>query len=116
MIGTANRTMIHGFRDTVRHSLTEPGVAFFAATGPKGEVCAHCQHFEPGRKKFRGTCKIYKSLMPTSAAPSFDADTSACKYFDNKKEAKNDEACTASTVVILPLTPRQRTSSVWQRN
>jgi hypothetical protein len=111
MIGLAYRTQIHSTKETLRHSLTQPGQASFAGGGPHGGTCEGCKFFEPHRKH-RGTCGIYRVLMPHVAnAPHFDADASACKYFDNNKEV---EVCATSTVVFLPLTPRQRISSAGQ--
>jgi hypothetical protein len=83
VIGTDHLTQIHGFRDTLKHSLTQPGMAHFACSGPKGETCEGCKHFLPYRTQpRRGTCRIYQALMPhVPTAPGFDGDASACKFF-----------------------------------
>jgi hypothetical protein len=113
VIGTDHLTQIHGFRDAAKHSLTEPGQAFFGGSGPAGETCEGCKHFQPYRTRcHHGTCRIYRALMPhIEKAPGFDADASACKFFS--KDTWVCRRCRAGGFE-RPAQPPKREVKLWQ--
>jgi hypothetical protein len=78
---------------------TEPGMAHFAGTGPKGKTCGHCIFW--GYKKVSGTkfneetgetyetlrayegCKKYHQIA-NRHGPAIPAASLSCKYFEDK--------------------------------
>jgi hypothetical protein len=87
MLGSSNLT---GTKDAQR--LTEPGMAFFADTGPVGKTCGECKFkgywrtlisksgFPIGSKR-SGGCAKFHALTGTHG-PAIDKNLRACKYFE----------------------------------
>ncbi len=63
--------------------LTQPGMAYFADSGPAGETCQNCAHFdlhdETGRRR-KAHCRKYAE-MTHRCGPMVPKRTPACKYF-----------------------------------
>lgn len=83
---------------------TEPGMAFFAATGPFGETCGNCRFLgykTTSRKEYynsradsweprlvrRSGCEMFKKLSGKHGPP-ISENLEACKYFEAKTPAK----------------------------
>ncbi len=62
---------------------TQPGMAFFAHTGPVGETCQNCAHFDlpdkPGRR-WKAHCRKY-TKMTSRCGAMVPKVTPACQYF-----------------------------------
>ena len=64
------------------------GMAFFAASGPAGQVCGRCQYWLGKPDSKAAICVKYKTLMSGREGPKVPADADACKYFEEMKEDK----------------------------
>lgn len=79
---------------------THPGMAHFAATGPKMATCRECIHWtgcggQNGRYAKKGmgggglkprACAKFKSMMQ-GIGPAVPPDAAACKYFERNDNA-----------------------------
>jgi hypothetical protein len=78
--------------------MTEPGMAYFAGTGPAGKFCGDCKFWtyqrEQGRRNRDGHYESYLGSYPGCAkfkqftghhGPPIDRRLHACKYFEEKK-------------------------------
>jgi hypothetical protein len=90
MLGSSNLT---GTNDAQR--LTEPGMAFFADTGPLGETCGDCkfkgywrqradEQGVPLKPMRSGGCAKFHALTGTHGR-AIDKNLRACKYFEASK-------------------------------
>ena len=63
--------------------LTQPGMAYFAESGPAGETCQNCSHLDlhddTGRR-WKAHCLKYTKMM-SRCGPKVPKWTPACKYF-----------------------------------
>ena len=73
------------------HKQTQPGMAFWAGSGPEGRRCSGCQFFNSEGKYASGgrmgqvkpgPCLKYKAMM-RRLGPKIAADNRACKYFES---------------------------------
>jgi len=84
--------------DSVFRAQTEPGMAHFAGTGPKGKTCGNCSYWgyqkvgkarinREGEEYFPTTahegCKKFYELT-NRHGPAIEAGLLACKYFNDK--------------------------------
>jgi hypothetical protein len=87
MLGSSNLT-----ETTVAQKLTEPGMAFFAGTGPEGKVCGQCKLKGYWRSRVNksgfpiasvhsGGCAKFHSLTGTHG-PAINGNLRACKFFE----------------------------------
>lgn len=73
--------------------VTYAGQAHFGDRSTQ-RACRHCAHFDPKANlrgnPTRGRCAKYADLMavPVKSAPIFPVNAVACKYFEEKKNAK----------------------------
>src|SRR5882672_8523264 len=90
----------------IEWNMTDPGMAFFAGTGPAAETCGTCKfrgYHRPGRDKFDpttgayytpqyrvGACGKYLELTGIHG-PDVDKHLPACKYFEPTKKVEQAE-------------------------
>jgi hypothetical protein len=67
------------------HAWSEPGMAHFAGTGPKGKTCGGCKFWTHRTANFYG-CDKYKELMRGKAGKPIRGSLPACKYFEQKPQ------------------------------
>jgi hypothetical protein len=65
------------------HAWSEPGMAHFAGTGPKGRTCGECKFFMFRTATFYG-CDKYTKLMRGKTGKAIRGSLPACKYFEQK--------------------------------
>ncbi len=62
---------------------TAPGMAHFAGTGPRGETCGHCSHFDGKHQLCNKFIELTKAQR-RRGAPKIKSNLAACKYFEPK--------------------------------
>ena len=87
---------------SLQATITEPGMAYFAGSGPAGKFCGDCAfrgyHRFRGKKEYNdhtgewyestywyGGCQKFKDLTGR-AGPMIDKRLHACKYFEQKRD------------------------------
>ena len=88
MLGSPNLTETNNVQ-----RLSEPGMAFFAGTGPEGKICGKCKFKAYWRERLNKSgfpigggarsqgCAKFHSLTGMHG-PEFNGDVPACKYFE----------------------------------
>jgi hypothetical protein len=90
-MGLGNRSLTKVFtaEREAQIARTEPGMAFFAGTGPFGKQCKHCKHLAyrriaaSGNSYPWGGCAMFKRLTGHDGPP-VPKESEACKYFEQK--------------------------------
>ena len=73
---------------SIKAGMTEPGMAYFAGTGPAGKFCGDCKFWtfyrftKKGLDKWRG-CGKFRNLTG-HVGPQIDSKLHACKYFGQR--------------------------------
>ena len=72
----------------MRHD-TIPGMAHWAGSGPKGQICGNCIHLTLlGGRKILHRCSKYTQLMGRQGPKDIPDDTPACRHFEKPKREK----------------------------
>ena len=76
-------------------AITEPGMAYFAGTGPFGKTCGGCKHFGTRRRvnhndgshsfKSHDGCDQYTRMIGSHGV-AISPKLRACKYFEERRK------------------------------